>query len=140
MVTAGKSRAYRILGRRAEFLAARRGTRANGAYVRLEVRRREPDEAGTAPRVGFTVTKKCGNAPERNRIKRRLREAVRLAAADDMRAQHDYVIVAKRDVLTADFQALCEDLRAAIARAHTRAARPAGSGRTGPTRTIRTGH
>ncbi|MEQ8401099.1 MAG: ribonuclease P protein component [Roseitalea porphyridii] len=123
------TRPYAMMRKRAEFLAARDGTRINGRTVRLEMRRRDPGEAGETPRVGFTVTRKIGGAVVRNRAKRRLREAVRLAAARDMRPLHDYVIISKPDVLTAPFSALCEDLRQVIARAHGRAAR------TGPEQT-----
>ena len=121
-----------MLRKRADFLAARGGVRASGRMVRLEMRRREAGEAGEPPRVGYTVTRKIGDAVRRNRAKRRLREAVRLAVARDMRPRHDYVIISKPDVLTAPFGALCEDLRQVIARAHARGAR------TGPERT--TGH
>ena len=114
---------YVMLRKRKDFLAARDGARVNGQAVRLEMRRRDADEAGESPRVGFTVTKKIGGAVVRNRAKRRLREAVRLAVARDMRPRHDYVIISKPDVLTAPFSALCEDLRQVIDRAHRRAAR-----------------
>lgn len=126
MVADQPARPYRMLRKRAEFLAARTGIRVNGRTVRLEMRRRAPDEGDDASRVGITVTKKIGDAVTRNRAKRRLREAIRLAAARDMRSRHDYVIISKPDVLTAPFSTLCEDLRQVIARAHGRAARTGG--------------
>lgn len=122
MTNAGRNQHYDILRKRSDFLAARQGVRVNGAAVRLEMRQRSADENGLLPRVGFTVTRKIGGAVVRNRAKRRLREAVRLVAARDMQPRHDYVIISKPDVLTAEFTALCEDLRAVIARAHRRAA------------------
>lgn len=111
---------YEIMRKRADFLAARQGVRLTGDTVRLEMRRRAASEDGGQPRVGFTVTKRIGNAVTRNRAKRRLREAVRLVAARDMRPRHDYVIISKPDVLTARFSALCEDLRRTLARGHKR--------------------
>ena len=65
---------------------------------------------GEAPRVGYTVTKKVGNAVVRNRVRRRLREAVRTYAAADMERGHDYVIVGREDVLAAPFDQLKVEL------------------------------
>ena len=70
------------LKRRADFLAARDGARAPAGAFFVQARDRH-DAAG--PRVGFTVTKKTGSAVERNRIRRRLREAAKnvMSAADN---------------------------------------------------------
>ena len=65
---------------------------------------------GAAARVGFTVTKKVGNAVIRNRIRRRLKEAVRVHAAGDMQPGNDYVIVGREEVLTAPFAAIRTEL------------------------------
>ena len=62
------------------------------------------------PRVGFTVTKKVGNAVVRNRVRRRLREAVRTHAAGDMLPGSDYVIVGREEVLTAPFSEITTEL------------------------------
>jgi ribonuclease P protein component len=101
------------LRQRADFLAVANGARANSGAFTVQSRRR--DDSGPA-RVGFTVTKKNGNAPERNRIRRRLRELVRRADVISMRPHHDYVLVGRRDALTRDFAAMLEDLRSALAR------------------------
>lgn len=95
------------LTRRAEFLAVRRGTKRRGPLFLLEVLERGDDGP---PRLGITVTKKVGNAVVRNRIRRRLREAVRTQAADDMAQGTDYVIVGRRDILDAPFAALKDEL------------------------------
>jgi ribonuclease P protein component len=101
------------LRQRADFLAVANGARANsGAFTVQSLRR---DDSGPA-RVGFTVTKKNGNAPERNRIRRRLRELVKRADVISLRPHHDYVLVGRRDALTRDFAAMLEDLRSALAR------------------------
>lgn len=93
---------------RPQFLAVRAGEKRKGRLFLLEVLdRKEPDAPA---RVGFTVTKKHGNAVERNRMRRRLREAVRLNAAFAMQPGHDYVVVARRDVLDAPFQQLAAQL------------------------------
>ncbi len=102
------------LTKRSEFLATRRGERRRGPYFVLEILDRgERDEP---PRVGYTVSKRQGNSVERNRIRRRLREAVRLVAGFDMKAGHDYVVVARRDALDAPFSALARSLARRIGR------------------------
>ncbi|WP_442579755.1 ribonuclease P protein component [Mesorhizobium sp. ASY16-5R] len=95
------------LRKREEFLAVRRGEKRRGRLFLLEVLDRGD---GAPPRAGFTVTKKVGNAVVRNRVRRRLKEAVRVHAARDMAAGHDYVIVGREDVLTAPFAQLADEL------------------------------
>jgi len=65
---------------------------------------------GQAPRAGFTVTKKVGNAVVRNRVRRRLKEALRVHAAGDMAPGNDYVIVGREDVLSAPFAQIAAEL------------------------------
>jgi ribonuclease P protein component len=101
------------LRQRADFLAVANGARANGPAFVLQGRQRDDD----GPiRVGFTVTKKNGTAPQRNRIRRRLREVVKRLDVISMRPHHDYVLVGRRDALTRDFATLIDDLRSALHR------------------------
>ncbi len=93
--------------KRAEFLAVRRGEKRRGRFFLVEALDRHDDGE---PRVGYTVTKKVGNAAVRNRVRRRLKEAVRVHAADDMAAGHDYVIVGREDALAAPFGQLRAEL------------------------------
>ncbi|MGB3502661.1 MAG: ribonuclease P protein component [Mesorhizobium sp.] len=95
------------LRKRAEFLAVRAGEKRRGRLFLLEARDRGD---GGEPRLGITVTRKVGNAAVRNRVRRRLKEAVRLHAANDMAASTDYVVVARREVLSAPFNALKAEL------------------------------
>ncbi len=82
------------------------------------------------PRAGFTVTKKLGAAVERNRIRRRLKEAVRIAAGDCLRPGFDYVFVGRAGTAGREFSKLVADILTALDylhHAHDRAARAAGS-------------
>jgi ribonuclease P protein component len=103
------------LKKRADFLAAAGGGKAPGAAFVLQARQR-PDEG--PPRVGFTVSKKVGNAVERNRVRRRLRAIVRLAAAGRMHAGHDYVLIGRRTALNWPFERLTRDFEGALRRVH----------------------
>lgn len=106
----------RRLLRRQDFLFVRDGRRANAATLTLQARPRP--EAGGGARVGFTVTKKTGGAVERNRIRRRLREAVRLIGALHVRDGHDYVVIGRPPALEAPFASILSDLAAACGRVH----------------------
>jgi len=103
------------LTRRADFLAAASGSKVPAAGFVLQARERDVD--GPA-RVGFTVTKKIGNAVERNRIRRRLREIVRLSGGIEMLPGHDYVLIGRRTALDLPFTKMTEDLSQALKRAH----------------------
>jgi len=103
----------RRLRRRSQFLRAARGNRAGRSAFGLQV----ATTGEELPGVGFTVTKKVGNAPARNRMKRRLRAAA-AACADDFRPGHDYVLLARREALSRPFAKMITDLSGLIARVH----------------------
>ena len=96
---------------RKDFLAAARSGTYKARGVILQARRRGDD--GPA-RVGFTVTKKLGNAVRRNRIRRRLKEAVRLAVRDRVQDGCDYVFIGRAMTPERSFQALQSDVRFAV--------------------------
>ena len=103
------------LKKRAQFLAVARGARtARSAFV-LQALCVRPDDAPA--RFGFTVTKKTGNSVERNRIRRRLRAAVE-EVGSCARAGCDYVLIGRRDALSAPFSALVRDLASALRKVH----------------------
>jgi len=111
----------RRLRKRAQFLNAAKGRRAGRTGFSLQA-----IEAGAVePGIGFTVTKKVGNAPQRNRIRRRLRAAARACQAQ-FQPQHDYVLVGRREALALPYQKVVADLASAIAKVHAspRAAGP----------------
>jgi ribonuclease P protein component len=105
------------LKRRADFLSAAKGTRVQAAPFLLQALDRRDNRS---PRVGFTVTKKTGNAVERNRIRRRLRVAARSVISRAGRDGFDYVLVARRPALTSPFEAMLAELERALARLHDR--------------------
>src|SRR6202789_4618787 len=101
------------LRQRADFLAVANGARTSAAAFVVQRRRRDDDGP---VRVGFTVTRKNGTAPERNRIRRRLRELVKRLEAISMRPHSDYVLVGRRAALNRDFTTMLDDLRTALHR------------------------
>jgi ribonuclease P protein component len=105
------------LRQRADFLAAASGIKVPAAAFVLQARNRR--DAGPA-RFGFTVSKKVGNAVERNRVRRRLREIVRLSAANRLRAGHDYVLVGRRAALNLPFARMTQDFEGALRRVHAK--------------------
>ena len=103
------------LRKRAEFHRVARGRRKSFEAFTLQAAPREAGHDGPAgARVGFTVTRKVGNGVVRNRIRRRLREALRAARPLEVEADHDYVLMARRNALARSFAALVEDLRQAF--------------------------
>ena len=72
--------------------------------------------AGIPARFGFTVTKKMGNAVVRNRIKRRLREAIRLATGTFALPEHDYVVISRQKALDCPFGDLLRDMEFAFSK------------------------
>ena len=74
---------------------------------------RKRDDEGPA-RIGFTVSRKVGTAVERNRVRRRLREAVR--RVENLAPGHDYVLIGRRAALSLPFRQTVEDFQRALRR------------------------
>ncbi len=107
------------LTKRSEYLEVARGARTprRGFLLQSTPRRARKGEtvpADAPPRFGFTVTKKIGNAVVRNRIRRRLKEAIRLGGVLAARAGTDYVLVGRRAALDQPFADLVADVVGAI--------------------------
>lgn len=101
------------LRRRADFLAAATGAKVPTAAFVLQARKRTDNGP---VRVGFTVSRKVGTAVERNRVRRRLREVVRLSAATGLSCGHDYVLIGRRTALSLPFEQISEDFKRALRR------------------------
>jgi ribonuclease P protein component len=106
------------LPRRADFLrvaATRRRCVTPGLI--LQVAPLPQSESVNGPlRVGYTASKKVGNAIARNRCKRRLREAVRKVMPAHAREGLDYVLIAREETAARPFDELLADLRQALKR------------------------
>jgi len=102
------------LKKRADFLRAASGIRRVTPSLTLETCAGD----NAVIRVGFTATRKVGNAVVRNRAKRRLRAAAAAVLPLSGRAGNDYVLVARPGTLTRPFLYLREDLAAALEAAH----------------------
>jgi ribonuclease P protein component len=82
--------------------------------------RREGQESGAGPRIGLTVGKVLGGSVERNRIRRRMREAVRLCVPA-CQGPVDIVFNPRKGVLTLPFAALVDEVARALRLAAQRA-------------------
>ncbi|WP_240325530.1 ribonuclease P protein component [Sphingomonas mesophila] len=103
------------LRKRADFLAANRGRRIAMPGFVLQLRRR--DDGDPAIRVGFTVTKKIGNAVVRNRMKRRLRALARELLPVRGQPGADHVLIGRSGGIERDFATLRDELTRALDKA-----------------------
>jgi len=103
------------LKRRTDFRAAAAGLRASVGTFVVQARRRAEDGP---VRIGFTVSRQVGNAVERNRVRRKLREMVRLSQGGGMRDGHDYVLIGRRAALAVPFGQMRRELDMALGRIH----------------------
>ena len=102
------------LRRRAAFLLlAAKGRKAPMPGLVLQAMQR--GDTGPA-RLGFTVTKRVGNAVVRNRVRRRLKEAARLNLAEQPLAGVDLVLIGREGTRRRAFGALREDFQRALAK------------------------
>lgn len=100
-----------LLKKRSEFLYVRDGfySAKGGVVVQM---RENPKHSGL--RVGFTATKKIGNAVIRNRAKRRLREIARAILPRHGLSGYDYVFIARQSTTARSWDALLDDATKAL--------------------------
>jgi ribonuclease P protein component len=102
------------LRKRPDFLLAAKALNcARGAVV---AQARDRADGSSIVRIGFTCTKRIGNAVARNRAKRRLREAARIVAPLYAVAGCDYVFIARSGTAKRAWAALVDDMKSALIR------------------------
>ena len=110
------------LKKRSDFLRVRAAARrwaAPGLVLQAAPMPEADTEQGLV-RVGYTASRRIGNAVARNRAKRRLRAAVAHVMPASAQSGCDYVVIARAATLTRPFDALVDDLAAALARVGAR--------------------
>ena len=93
--------------------AARAFACARGAVL---AQARDRQDGRSVIRIGFTATRRLGGAVERNRAKRRMREAARLVAPGLARPGCDYVLIARGGVGARPWPRLLDDVKSALIR------------------------
>lgn len=103
-----------VLTQRRDFQRASRGKRVAMSGFILQMVPRPEDEA-SGIRIGYTCSKKVGNAVARNRAKRRLREIARAVLPVAGKEGHDYVLIGRNTATaTISFSQLLTDLEKAL--------------------------
>jgi len=103
--------------KRSDFIQASHAKRLGVKGFLLQARNRNDDDQTI--RVGFTCSKKVGNAVARNRAKRRLREITNLILISSAKKGWDYVLIGKKEVTASrDFIKLKNDLTYALQKIH----------------------
>ncbi|MEM8797731.1 MAG: ribonuclease P protein component [Pseudomonadota bacterium] len=113
--------------KRAAFLNAARGVFLvrPGFVLQRNYKSIDSKDGSDPAEIGYTVTKKVGNAVVRNRVKRRLKEAVRHLDPALFEPGYDYVLIGRHNTLTLAFKVLCTDMESALKKLSRGGGRPA---------------
>ena len=107
------------LKKRSDFLRVAKARRQPCPSFLLQARERDPKVDVKGARIGFTCSKKIGNAVTRNRAKRRLRAIARIVLPHHAQDGWDYVLVGRpASTVSHDFTAMCSDLERALSKVH----------------------
>lgn len=145
-LTTDRPNAMRLtrLTERSQFLAAAsKGRRFRASAFTAQVRDRDEAEAAPLPgftslRVGLTASRHVGNAPVRNRIRRRLRAAALQALSIAAGQPIDLVLVARRELLSMPFERLKSEIAQSVTRARpVPAGKSHSQARTGSSKPVR---
>ena len=105
---------YITLKKRRDFLRLAAGSFVKTPYFLLQMRP-QPDEMADIVRIGFTASKKIGNAVVRNRAKRRLRQVVFLSQ-QMLKPGMDYVLIARAETtISAPFSVMMKKFQSLVA-------------------------
>lgn len=107
----------KVMQKRSDFIAASRAKRQGTHGMMVQARNRKDDDPHI--RVGFTCSKKVGNAVARNRAKRRLRAVAHDVLLRNGKAGWDYVLIGRFGAtIERDFAGLSSDLKLALQKLH----------------------
>lgn len=107
------------LKKRKHYLAAARARKWAAASIVVQGRQRGDEEDPGLVRVGFTTSKKVGNAVARNRARRRMRAVAAEVLPEEGRPGWDYVLIGRAGATAArPYDLLVGDLRTALSKLH----------------------
>ena len=109
------------LVRRSQYLRVARARKyivSKGLILQFEIK--DPNEGGNKHRVGFTASKKVGNAVVRNRARRRLKSVVNDVLTSSEEQPLDLVLIGRASTLKRSYNELLSDFRFALKSARTR--------------------
>lgn len=130
-IPADKQQSMARITKRPEYLAvaATRRKWVTPAFI-LQAQEASSDSPADSPaRIGFTASKKVGNAVIRSRTRRRLKEAARIVFPNHGASGWGYVLIGRQAAASYPFEKLCADMRWALAKLSSGADLKSGGGK-----------